>query len=641
MAALDSYDMAISLARENEYIQEEALSNELAARFCLGKNKEAFARIYMKEAHRCYESWGAVRKVQDLKERYGYLLQFPPQVDKADNTPEQLDLSTLMKASHAISGEIEMDKLLSQVMQVVIENVGAVSGFLLIEHEGIWQIRAKGGTGAAELQISIPVSMEESDVVAQSVVRFVARTKERVVIEDAANNGEFMHDPYIRRQKTRSLLCEPLLSIGKLIGILYLENNLVAGAFTAKHRLTLEVLATQTAISLETSGLYETLQESENRLRSVLDVAKIVAWETNAANGKIFEAGPVGKLFGRGEEFAHPDVADLADSIHPEDRDRVIGNIDRALRGEGDYDVEFRVPLADGSVRWIAANGGLPSKFENKPVRLLGIARDITRQKQAEDEIRRLNQELEQRVKERTAQFEAANKELEAFAYSVSHDLRAPLRHISGFMKLLQQKTAAGLDGKSQHYIKIILDAANRMGMLIDNLLSFSRLGRQEPSKSDVNLQLLIEEIVHELEPEAKDRTINWHIGELPVVSGDNTLIRAVFANLISNAIKFTRPCEIGEIEIGHRDEQTESVFYVRDNGVGFNMEYADKLFGVFQRLHRMEEFEGTGIGLANVRRIITRHGGRTWAEGALDKGATFYFSLPHARQDVFKLHQA
>jgi hypothetical protein len=240
MATLDFYDRAVLLAKENGYIQEEALSNELAARFCLGKGKEEFARVYMKEAHRCYEAWGAVRKVQDLKERYGYLLQLPTQGEKAEIALELLDLSTLMKATQAISSEIEMERLLYHIMEIVIENVGAESGFLLIEQEGSWKIRARGGTATADLQIPMPVSMEEADLVARSVVRFVARTKESVVLEDAANKGDFISDPYIRRGKTRSLFCAPLLSMGKLIGILYLENNLVTGAFTPKHLFMLE-----------------------------------------------------------------------------------------------------------------------------------------------------------------------------------------------------------------------------------------------------------------------------------------------------------------------------------------------------------------------------------------------------------------
>lgn len=261
------------------------------------------------------------------------------------------------------------------------------------------------------------------------------------------------------------------------------------------------------------------------------------------------------------------------------------------------------------------------------------IHRDINLRSQAQLE-RRLHEaekrELEQQVQARTAQLEAANKELEAFAYSVSHDLRAPLRHIDGFMELLQESLAANLDKSSQHYMDTIADAAKRMGILIDDLLSFSRMGRNEMTQTQVDIGALVREVIGEYEPETQGRIIRWNVADLPTVNGDRAMLRLVLVNLISNALKFTQPRQEPEIEIGCMlDSDADVVIFVRDNGVGFDMQYADKLFGVFQRLHREDEFEGTGIGLANVRRIINRHGGRTWVEGKVDRGATIYFSLP------------
>lgn len=226
---------------------------------------------------------------------------------------------------------------------------------------------------------------------------------------------------------------------------------------------------------------------------------------------------------------------------------------------------------------------------------------------------------------------EASNKELEAFSYSVSHDLRAPLRHIDGFADLLQRGAAARLDDNGRRQLKIVSDSAKQMGRLIDDLLAFSQIGRAELRKTAVQLDPLVKEAIRQLQPEIQGRTILWKNEPLPEVHGDPALLRLVLINLISNALKYSRTRSTAEIEIGTApNSEEETVIFVRDNGVGFDMQYADKLFGVFQRLHRADEFEGTGIGLANVRRIVLRHGGRTWAEAAVDAGATFYFSIPN-----------
>ncbi len=243
-----------------------------------------------------------------------------------------------------------------------------------------------------------------------------------------------------------------------------------------------------------------------------------------------------------------------------------------------------------------------------------------------------LNLELEQRVEEKERAEEAlqdANKELEAFSYSVSHDLRAPLRAIDGFANILLEEYNDVLDDEGKRLIGIIMKNVNSMGQLIDDLLAFSRLSRQQMQRLVIDVRPLVQEVVDNLMQSENNRNIEWKIDALPPVIGDRSMIRQVYANLLSNAIKFTRKRDIARIEVGARKCDEEIVYFVRDNGAGFDMQYQEKLFVVFQRLHSEKDFEGTGVGMANVRRIVHRHGGRIWAEGKVGEGATFYFTIP------------
>jgi light-regulated signal transduction histidine kinase (bacteriophytochrome) len=253
---------------------------------------------------------------------------------------------------------------------------------------------------------------------------------------------------------------------------------------------------------------------------------------------------------------------------------------------------------------------------------------ELTERQRAEAALAQAAAELEQRVEERTAALEAANHELEAFSYSVSHDLRAPLRAIQGFARILRDEYASHLPDQAQHYLHLVQGSAQHMGQLIEDLLAFARLSRQPLTTQPVAPADLVRHVLNDLRALQGERRIDFRMGALPRCQADPALLTQVFVNLLANAIKFTSRREVAVIEVGWREEQGEPVYFVKDNGVGFDMAYGDKLFGVFQRLHRTEEYEGTGVGLAIVQRIIHRHGGRIWAEAAVDQGATFYFTL-------------
>lgn len=289
---------------------------------------------------------------------------------------------------------------------------------------------------------------------------------------------------------------------------------------------------------------------------------------------------------------------------------------------------EIKNKAKDGTLYWVDTTIVPFLNGQGKPRQYIAIRADITDRKQAEEEVRTLNAELEARVARRTAELEAANKELEAFSYSVSHDLRAPLRAINGFAGIVLDEFGKQLPEEGKNYLERVREGGRRMGELIDDLLKFAQLSRQPLALRGVDMAQLVRETLAELNPAAGGRRIETRIAELPACHGDPALLKQVWVNLLSNAIKYTRDRMPAVVEVGIEQDNGRCVYFVRDNGVGFNMKYAGKLFGVFQRLHRPDEFEGTGVGLAIVHRVVCRHGGRVWFAAEPDRGATFYFTL-------------
>ncbi|MFN6464579.1 MAG: AAA family ATPase [Nostoc sp. DedVER02] len=816
--AMDAYDRAIALARENEYLQEESLANELAAKFHLANNRITIAKAYLQEARYGYLRWGATAKVQDLERRYPQLLEvrsprsetrkFNP-TESAFSNLETLDLETVLKASHAIASEILLDKLLAKLMTILIENAGAQTGYLILPTQEKWRIEAMGTIGDQKVAVlqSIPLesrSQDSTPYLPTSLINYVVRTKETVVLNNATQFGNFQSEPWIVQRQSKSILCAPLLNQGKLTGIVLLENNLSTRAFTPERIEILHLLFTQAAISIDNARLLKQEAELNQSLRAEIAERQRVEKDRDrmiaileASTDYIGMATPQGNVLWNNTQFRKlldvsldVDLSNLSiANYHPQWALEIIQNqgIPLAIR-DGTWVGETallesngrEIPVSqmiiahkatDGSLEYLStmirdiseakrreealkrsettlqnlvmgtaavtgkdffaalvghiakalhvryalvtelvngklkalafwAHGALQPEISYFPARTpcelalrdglfycksfvqqifpedldlvamqaesyLGIslknangepignlcildiqplldtqqievilrvfaaraAAELERNR-AIEALHQLNQSLEVRVKQRTAELEAANKALEAFSYSVSHDLRAPLRAIVGFSRMMQEDYSEQLDAEGNRYLKIVRDNAKRMGELIDDLLNLSRLDRKEMSQRPIFINEMIQKVLSDLAPDLEGREIEFAIADLPNCQADPSLLKQVWINLLSNAIKYTRYKSPACIEVGYEIMNGEGVYFIRDNGAGFDMRYADNLFGVFQRLHREQEFAGTGIGLAIVQRIIQRHSGRIWAEAAIDRGATFYFTL-------------
>jgi len=402
------------------------------------------------------------------------------------------------------------------------------------------------------------------------------------------------------------------------------EMRQKAQASLSKLNAELERRVAERTAELQSSN--ERLRESEAQFRTMVDAISQLAWMAQPDgfiywyNQRWFDY--TGTTPEQMEGWGWQRVHDPA--VLPE----VVELWKTSVASGEPFEMDFPLRAADGSFRWFLTRAFPLKDAAGRVLRWCGTNTDIGRMRDAETEIQRLNSDLERRVIERTAQLEAANKELEAFSYSVSHDLRSPLRAVDGFSQAVLEDYGPQLPEAGQGYLRTIRQGAQKMGMLIDDLLTFSRLSRAPLHRQTVNTNQLVRGVLDDLSAQRTGRQIDVRFAELPTCCGDPALLKQVWINLLSNAFKYTGKREAAVVEIGCTVTEEGDVFFVKDNGTGFDMRYAGKLFGVFQRLHRADEYDGTGVGLALVQRIIHRHGGRVWAEAEVDRGAIFFFTI-------------
>lgn len=397
----------------------------------------------------------------------------------------------------------------------------------------------------------------------------------------------------------------------------------------AKANAVLEMDVKQRNLDLSLAN--DELHESRETLRLAQRAGNIGSWDRNIATGATTGSPELEELYGITDGAGRYSWEFWLSFVHPHDVPAIDAALAKSFQDASPYAVDFRITRLDGQRRWLSARANVLTDASGRPQRLVGITLDITEPKLAAEKIRALNASLEARVSERTMELSNANKELESFSYSVSHDLRAPLRTIDGFSMALLEDCGGQLDETCQAHLQRIRHAAQRMASLIDDLLHLSRVTRAQLNAQTFDLSALVTDVLSELRVTQPDRTVVCNIQPGLFATGDPQLLRVAIENLINNAWKFTSKRSGALIEFGATLKNGENAFFVKDNGAGFNPAYADRLFGAFQRLHGPAEFPGTGVGLATVQRVVHRHGGQIWAESSVDQGATFFFTLPHS----------
>ena len=640
--ARENYDKAIQLANQNGYIQEEGLANELAAKFYISRGQIGLAKFYGNAAMACYGRWGATSKVNQLKQIYPHLFQFDEQPPGFLPTPiaeeNVLDYATVLKATRILSEELILEQLLEKLMRVIIENAGAQSGYLMLLRNDQLKIEATITVDADKIDVFMAEPITDSKELAISVVQHVMNMKESILLHHAAKEGDFTEDPNVVAKQTKSVLCMPIQRQTELLGILYLENNLSTHAFTKARIDLLQTLLGQAAISLQNAIYYENLKQeieerkdAEDRLRAseaewrslvdnVPDAILIVDRDMNVRF--------VNRLLPplRQEDVIGKPVYHF---VAPEDQATVKEQVAFVFAHGEITEYETSGPGQDGKMAWYSTRVG-PISHNGEIVAVLMIATDISTRREAQEKLQLYMSELER-----------SNRELQEFAYVSSHDLQEPLRKIQTFGDRLEVKYANILDARGLDYLKRMQNAAARMQTLIEDLLAFSRVSTQAKPFKLVHLDEVVQDVLLNLEVQIALVNGRIHFDPLHQIEADRSQMLQLLQNIISNALKFHRPNIPPVVSIKSQLMLDSSLgvpavqITVKDNGIGFDKQYEERVFGVFQRLHGREAYEGTGVGLAICRKITDRHHGTISVSSVVGQGTAFHILLPVSQTDV------